>query len=131
MSDAVDHERDAEQAVRQLKARIIANARKGLFARNPLLTTVHAHTCPHCHHQQRVVYLESLKTGDFEIGATERIEVLDTSGPMGLWETEHVTPLIIPWRCAACGTRVEVRPVSVEYLQHVLTQPPVTRAMFA
>jgi hypothetical protein len=114
-----------------LKATIIANARKGLFARNPLLTTVHVLTCPHCHHQQHIVYVESLKTGDFEIGATERIEVLDTSGPMGLWETEHVTPLIIPWCCAACGNRVEVRPVSVEYLQHVLTQPHAARAMYA
>ena len=130
MSDSAQHGRDTEQPVLQLKARIIASAQKGVLARNPLLTTVHELTCPRCHHHQRIVYLESLKTGDFEVGPTERIEVLDSSGPMGIWEMEPVTPIIIRCCCAACGNRFEVRPVSVEYLQRIIANPPVSSALY-
>ncbi len=64
------------------------------------------------------------------MGTTEQIEVLDASGPMGVWEKEQVTLLTISHRCEACGDSIEVCPVSVEYLQLIINTPPVSSAMY-
>jgi len=121
---------DTEQPSRQMKAIIIAQARKGVFDRNPLLNTTHLHTCPHCQHRQRILYLNFLNSGDFEIGKTAQIEVLDSSGPMRLWEQERMTPLIISYRCDECGSHIEVQPVSVEYLQLIIDKPLASNAIY-
>ena len=120
-----------EQLARTLKTLIVSSARNGTFDRNPLLNSAHALMCPHCYHRQRIVYLDSLKNGDFDVGKTEQIEVLDASGPMGVWEKEQATPVTISYRCDVCSGIIEVRPVTIEYLQLISSKPPVSSAMYS
>jgi hypothetical protein len=77
------------------------------------------------------VYLDSLKNGDFEVGKTKQIEVLDASGPMGFWEQEQITPLTISYRCEVCTDIIEISPVSVEYLQLIINNPPATSTIYS
>jgi hypothetical protein len=77
------------------------------------------------------VYLDSLKSGDFEVGKTEHIDVLNSSGPMGLWEQEQITPLTISYRCEVCTDIIEISPVSVEYLQLIINNPPVSSSIYS
>jgi len=130
MSEESSSGQNNEQLSRTLKTLIISHARNGTFNRNPLLNTAHNLTCPHCQHRQRIVYLESFKNGDFEVGTTQQIEVLDSSGPMGVWEKEQATPLTINHRCEACGDRIEICPFSIEYLQLIIRTPPVSSAIY-
>jgi hypothetical protein len=131
MSDESSRGQNTEQRARTLKTLIVSRARNGTFDRNPLLNTAHAHTCPQCHHRQRIVYLDSLKNGAFDVGQTKHIEVLDASGPMGVWEQEQATPVTISYRCNVCSGIIEVSPVTVEYLQLIMSTPPVSRAMYS
>jgi hypothetical protein len=131
MSDESSSGQNTEQLSRTLKTLIVSSARNGTLDRNPLLNTAHANTCPHCHHSQRIVYLDSLKNGDFDVGQTKQIEVLDSSGPMGVWEKEQVTPVTISCRCDVCSGIVEVSPVTVEYLQLIISKPPVSSTMYS
>lgn len=130
MSEPSNTGQDTARASLQLKAMIIEQARKGAFNQNPLLSTVHVVTCQSCNRRQHVVYLKYLKSGDFEVGKAEQIEVLDTSGPIGILEREKVTPIIISLLCQACGCRNEVQPVNAEYLQVILDRPQAVRAMY-
>ena len=131
MSEESSSEQNNEQRSRTLKTLIVSSAKNGTLDRNPLLNTAHALTCPHCQHRQRIVYLDSLKKGDFDVGKTMQIEVLDSSGPMGFWEKEQVTPLTISYRCDMCSGIIEVSPVSVEYLQQIINNPPVSSAIYS
>ena len=131
MSEESSRGQNTEQRARTLKTLIVSSARNGTFDRNPLLNTAHAHTCPQCQHRQRTVYLDSLKNGDFDVGQTKQIDVLDASGPMGVWEQEHATPATISYRCDGCSRIIAVSPVTVEYLQLIISTPPVSRAMYS
>jgi len=131
MSEESSSGQNDEQRSRTLKTLIVSSARNGALDRNPLLNTAHALTCPHCYHRQRIVYLDSLKNGDFEVGQTKQIEVLDASGPMGVWEKEQATPVTISYRCEVCSGIIEVRPVTMEYLQLIISKPPVSSAMYS
>jgi hypothetical protein len=75
--------------------------------------------------------LDSLKNGAFDVGQTKHIEVLDASGPVGVWEQEQATPVTISYRCDMCSSIIEVSPVTVEYLQLIMSKPPVSRAMYS
>ncbi|MHC4535579.1 MAG: hypothetical protein ACYS6K_16640 [Planctomycetota bacterium] len=130
MGEQSNSRRDTERASSQLKAIIIERARKGALDYNPLLSTAHVLTCHQCKHRQSIVYLDCLKSGEFALGKTEQIEVLDSSGPIGFLEMEKVTPIVISLICEACGCRIEVRPVSVEYLQVIIDRPQASRAMY-
>jgi uncharacterized protein YlaI len=114
----------------QLKETINEMARKGTFDHNPLLNTTHFVMCQQCQHQQSIIYLDSLKKGDFEVGKTEQIEVLDSSGPIAFSEMEKVTPIVFTFLCKECGYRMEVRPVSVEYLLVVINKPQALGVMY-
>jgi len=131
MSEESSSGQNNEQRSRTLKALIVSSARNGALDRNPLLNTAHANTCLHCHHRQRIVYLDSLKNGDFDVGETTQVEVLDASGPMGVWEKEQATPVTISYRCDVCSGIIEVSPVTVEYLQLIISKPPVSSAMYS
>jgi hypothetical protein len=131
MSDESSSGQNNEQRSRTLKTLIVSSARNGTLDRNPLLNTAHATTCPHCQHSQRIVYLDALKNGDFDVGQTKQIEVLDASGPMGVWEKEQATPVTISCRCDVCSGIIEVNPVTVEYLQLIISKPPVSSAMYS
>ena len=131
MSEESSSEQNNKPLARTLKTLIISSARNGTFDLNPLLNTTHALMCPQCQHRQRIVYLDSLKNGDFIVGTTQQIEVLDASGPMGVWEKEQATPVTISYRCEGCSGIIEVRPVTVEYLQLIISKPPVSSAMYS
>ena len=122
---------NTEQRSRTLKTLIISSARNGTLDRNPLLNTTHATTCLHCHHSQRIVYLDALKTGDFDVGQTTQVEVLNASGPMGVREKEQATPVTISYRCDVCSGIIKVSPVTVEYLQLIISKPPVSSTMYS
>jgi hypothetical protein len=120
-----------DQSSSQMKLAVMENARNGLFDHNPLLSTAHTITCERCQHSQSVVYLDYFKRGAFEVGTVERIEVLDTSGPFGILETQQLTPIIISVPCTTCGSWMDIRPVSLEYLSILLNRPRPSRAMYA
>jgi len=119
-----------EEELSHLKEIINDEARKGVFDNNPLLNTTHVVTCRECKHRQDIIFLEYLKSGEFELGKVQQIEVLDTSGPIGLFELEKVTPITITCICKECGCRIEVRPVSAEYLKTIIEKPKTAGTMY-
>ena len=90
------------------KETIIENAQKGTFDSSPLLNTVHYVACPNCKCRQSVVLLEYLRTGKFEIGKAEQMEVLNTVGVMLFVERETFTPIIVSQMCKECGSLNEI-----------------------
>jgi len=110
---------------------IMEYARKGAFDNSPLLSTSHAATCPNCRCRPNLVPLEYLKTGEFEIGKTEQIEVFNLLGIMLLAEKETFTPIIVRPICKHCSSSYEVRIVSAEYLKEILARPQVYKSMYA
>ena len=90
---------------------------KGVFDRNPLLSTPHEVTCKDCRHRNRVVFLEYLRSGRFEVGETKMLEVTYVTPITGLGRTiERSTPLVFKIECRRCGTVTPYAPVSLEYL---------------
>ena len=100
------------------KEKIRELAGKGVFDRNPLLSTPHDVICKDCRHRNRVVFLEYLRSGRFEIGETKMLEVTyATPSFTGLGRTiERSTPLVFKIECRRCGTVTPYAPVSLEYL---------------
>lgn len=100
------------------KAEIRKKAERGVFDRNPLLTIPHEILCADCGCRSRVIFLEYLRSGQFEFGKTETIEVVHAAPtPTGLRRTvERITPIIIRMKCDRCGTETSCNPLSLEYL---------------
>ena len=119
-----------EVSLAQLKEMIMEKAQEGAFNLNPLLCTTHFITCQKCKHRQDMVFLEYLKSGEFEFGKPEQIEVVATHEPIGFLEVETVTPIIMSVVCNVCGCRIEVRPVSAEYLSLVIRKPKTSVTMY-
>jgi uncharacterized protein YlaI len=130
MGEQSNRGRDNERASFQLKEIIGERARKGVLDHNPLLSTAHFVTCQQCKHRQSIVYLNYLKSGEFDLGKAQQIEVLDSSGPIGFLEMEKATPTVISLICEACGSRIEVRPFTAEYLQVIIDRPQASGAMY-
>ena len=131
MRDQPANESTNGQSQSQVKEIIMDKARQGEFDHNPLLGTLHTVTCPHCQQTRDIIYLDYLKRGAFEVGETEYIETLDTSGPFGIMERQQVSPIIINLQCMACDSPIEVRPVNVEYLSILLSRSRPSRALYA
>ena len=93
-------------------------AEQGVFDRNPLLATPHEVVCRDCKYRNRVVFLEYLKSGQFEIGETRMIEVTFTyPTATGLGRAlERATPIIIHIKCKKCGSVISYSPMNLEYL---------------
>ena len=110
--------RSSEKDRRVSKEAIVAQAREGIYAENPLLTAPHDVTCKKCGHAQQVTYLNHLKNGRFELGETQAIEVaLAAPTITGLGRaTEMITPVILRIRCQQCGAEIVFSPVNLEYL---------------
>ena len=70
-----------EEDLSRFKEIIVEKAQKGIFNNNPLLSTIHVVTCQKCTHRQHIVYLDYLKSGEFELGKTEQVKILDPQGP--------------------------------------------------
>jgi len=100
------------------KEEIRKNAKRGLFDRNPLLAAPHEVPCKDCGHRRRVIFLEHLRSGQFELGKTETIEVFHAAPTAsGLRRTvERITPLIFKIKCDKCKTETSYSPLSLEYL---------------
>ena len=118
------------EGLSNFKETIIEKARKGAFNNNPLLNTTHIVTCRECKHRQGIVFLEYLKSGEFEFGKVEQVEVFDIQGPMGFLEMENVTPIIIGLICEKCGCRIEARPISTEYLKIIIDTQKTVGIMY-
>lgn len=99
------------------KEKIRELAGKGVFDRNPLLSAPHKVSCKDCRYGNRVVFLEYLRSGRFEIGETKMLEVTYATPITGLGRTiERSTPLVFKIECTRCGTVTPYAPVSLEYL---------------
>ena len=120
-----------EERPPQLKEVIMENARKGVFDSSPLLSTVHYVICPNCKCRQSVVLLEYLRTGKFEMGKAEQIEVQNMEGTMLFIERETFTPIVVGHVCKECGSSNEVKLVSAEYLKEIIRKPEVSKTMYA
>lgn len=116
----------------ELKAKIVKKSREGAFDRNPLLATLHQTVCDACGHIYEMVYLRYLKSGKFEIGNTQMVEVVYSSLAMPELErtTEKVTPILIKFKCDKCGTEIVCSPISLEYLMYTATKPPKLEPMY-
>ncbi len=104
------------------KAEVMAEAQRGAFNRNPLLTTPHEVTCTHCRDRRTVVFLDYVRSGAFDVGKTETVDVALAAPTLtGLEHTmEQMTPLIIRIRCERCGSETAYSPLTVEYLLFTL-----------
>jgi len=104
------------------KADVMAEARRGAFNRNPLLTTPHEVTCTHCRDRRTVIFLDYVRAGAFDLGKTETVDVVHAAPTLtGLEHTvEQMTPLIIHIQCERCGSKTSYSPLTVEYLRFTL-----------
>lgn len=103
---------------RHRRDEIIKKAKEGAFDRNPLLATPHDLVCKACGCTHRKTYLDYLKSGRFELGKTETVEVARSAPTIsGLSRTaERITPIIIRVACKRCGADTAYSPISLEYL---------------
>jgi len=111
---------------------IINKAKKGVFDRSPLLATPHEIVCKTCGCKRKITYLDHLKSGRFELGKTQMLEVFYPAPTiLGLSHTtERITPLIITVRCERCGIEISCSPVSLEYLLFTATKLEKMKNMY-
>ena len=123
---------DKRISQRELKTKITKKAREGAFDSNPLLATLHQAMCKACGGSHEVVYLRYLKSGKFEIGKTQMVEMVYTHHAIPALEhtTEKVTPIIFRFKCSKCGTETVCSPISLEYLMYTATKPPKVEVMY-
>ena len=106
--------------------------REAVFDRNSLLVVPHDLVCKECGCSQKITYLHYLKSGRFELGKTEMVEV-DRAAPTitGLSRTiERITPIRIRVRCKRCQTEISFSPVSLEYLLFIARKEKATEEMY-
>jgi len=117
---------------RNPKEEIVNRARKGVFDRNPLLATSHQVVCKACGFMQKITYLDYLKSGRFELGKTQMIEVSYAAPTIfGLSHAvERITPIIMTIKCERCGTEMSFSPVSLEYLLFTTTKRQKLKNMY-
>jgi len=110
--------KDPHVSQRNLKVKIVQRAREGIFDRNPLLATPHTVECRTCGCQQKITYLNYLRSGKFKLEKTETVEVAYAAPTLeGLnYTAESVTPLLIQMKCKKCGAKISCCPASFEYL---------------
>lgn len=106
------------------KKEIMNWAKKGVFDSNPLLATPHPAKCKACGFSEKITYLSYLKSGRFELGESQTIEVSYAAPTIvGLsYTVEKITPIIMTTRCDKCGSEIFCTPVSVEYLFFTATK---------
>ena len=114
------------------KEEIINRAKTGVFDRNPLLATPHELVCKACGCTRKITYLDHLKSGRFELGETQMVEVSYAAPSIfGLSHAmERITPIIIAIRCKRCGTETSCSPVSLEYLLFTATKKQKLKNMY-
>jgi len=128
MKDRLNPDKRISQQV--LKAKILRKAREGAFDSNPLLATSHKAACKTCGCTYEMVYLQHLKSGKFEIGDTQTVEMVYTYFAIPEHTTEKVTPIIFKFKCRKCGTETIHSPISLEYLMYTAARPPKPEVMY-
>ena len=98
------------------KQRILDEANRKTFDRNPLLNTTHQTLCKNCGARMSLIYLDYLKSGRFKLGEAKTVEALQAYASGFVYEKEQATPIIIEYKCIQCESKNEVKPVSLEYL---------------
>lgn len=117
--------RKSRQPVRlPSREEIRRKAEEGIFDHNALLALPHKVICRDCGYDNNVTFLEYLKSGKFELGETETVEVTYAAPTStGLGRTiERSTPLVFRIECERCGTATQHTPVSLEYLLFAVTR---------
>jgi hypothetical protein len=76
--------------------------------------------CNKCRKKYEIVYLDYLKIGSFRLGEAEIVEVPQSYASGFNYVKEQTTPIIIEVKCDQCGSTIEVKPVSLEYLLFTL-----------
>lgn len=114
------------------KEEIIKKARRGVFDSNPLLATSHDVVCKTCGCVHKITYLDHLRSGRFELGETQLIEVSYAAPTvLGLRQTmERATPIIITIRCRRCEAETSYSPVSLEYLLFTAARRQKLKSMY-
>lgn len=115
----------------QLKELIIEKAARHSFDQNPLLNTSHTITCNRCNHNLKIVYLDFLKSGRFRIGKSLPMESENLLGIFISIEEEKVTPIILEFICENCGNIIEVTPLTVEYLDIIISMKDPSKIMYS
>lgn len=116
--------------VLEIKEMIVDKANKGVFNRNPLLHTFHHFECINCKTGLRIVYLNYLKSGEFELGQTEEIEAINPQGIFNFIEKERVTPIVFKPVCRKCGAQIKIQPLNVEYLLVIINRPKSSSSIY-
>lgn len=98
------------------KLRVIAAVKRHLFDKNPLLTTPHQTRCKTCGKRVTLIYLDYLRSGRFKLGEAVAVEVPQAYASGFTYEKEQTTPILIEIQCPYCKSKIEVKPVSLEYL---------------
>lgn len=100
------------------KEKIKEKAVKGFFDRNPLISIPHEVRCKDRGYRNKVMFLDYLRSGKFEVGETKVIEVNFAAPTLtGLGQAlERATPIKIWIKCKRCGNMIPHIPVSLEYL---------------
>lgn len=114
----------------KIKTEIMKKARGGIFDSNPLLAALHNIACKSCGHVYEMVYLRHLKSGKFEIGETQMVEMVYAYLAIPEHVTEKVTPIVFRFKCEKCGTETACSPISLEYLMYTATKPPKLELMY-
>ena len=122
---------DRPEEGQRLKEQIVEEASKGKFDQSPLLSTPHPVTCERCKHTFRVTYLDYLRKGRFRVGRSQAIEAENPLGAFMAVEEENVTAIILELACERCGNKIEVRPLTVEYLRIIANRSGPSRMMYA
>jgi len=128
MKDKIGSKKRISQ--QKLKIEIMKKARRGIFDSNPLLAALHHITCKACGHVYEMVYLRHLKSGKFEIGETQMVEMIYTQFTIPEHATEKVTPIIFKFKCDKCRTETICSPISLEYLMYTAKKPPKLEIMY-
>jgi len=98
------------------KQRVMDAVKRNTFDKNPLLNTPHQTRCKSCGNRLSLIYLDYLKSGRFKLGEAMTVEAPQSYASGFTYENEQATPIIIEIKCAQCESKIEVKPVSLEYL---------------
>ena len=114
----------------RLKEQIVEDASKGKLDCCTIVSTYRTVTCDGCRERLSVRYIDYLKKGLFKFEGTQTIEAENPMGAALAVEEENATAIVVELKCEHCGRTVEVRPLTVEYLQSVACMPKPSGTMY-
>jgi len=122
---------DKKISLQMLESKIVRKAREGAFGNNPLLATLHQAVCKPCGCAHEMVYLRYLKSGKFETGDTQMVEMFYTHLTIPEHITEKVAPIIFKFKSGKCRTEAIFSLISREYVMYTASRPPKLEITYA